>query len=61
MLTLLDGKKTLIGIVITELPKIMESMQHIVSAAGGNTEDFVRVSGAVVAVLGLVHKFLKDS
>lgn len=59
MFNILDGKKTLIGIIIGELPNIIASVQHILAGAGVDTTDYVRVTGAVLAGLGLVHKFIK--
>lgn len=60
MFKFLDGKKTLLGIIVTELPNLIASVQHILVGAGVNTDDYVRVTGAVLAAIGLVHKFLKD-
>lgn len=59
MLKFLDGKKTLIGVIVGELPNIVASVQHILSAAGANTEDYVRITGTILAGIGLVHKFIK--
>lgn len=59
MLKFLDGKKTLIGVIVGELPNIVASVQHILAGAGVDTADYVRVTGAVIAGLGLLHKFIK--
>jgi hypothetical protein len=60
MLSILDGKKTLIGIIVSELPTIIESVGKILAGTGADTTDYVKVTGALLAVVGMVHKFLKD-
>ena len=57
----LDGKKTLIGVIIAVSPQVFDAIGQIVSAAGGDAEAYAKVTGAVIALLGLVHKFIKDA
>ena len=59
MFKFLDGKKTLIGVIVGELPNIITSVQNILVGAGVDTTDYVRVAGGLLAVIGLVHKFIK--
>ena len=59
MFKILDGKKTLIGVIIGELPNVIESITKIINASGADATDWVRVSGAVLEAIGLIHKFLK--
>lgn len=60
ILDFVNGKKTLIGILIIELPELADSLAKIVAEAGGSAEAVVKVVGYVVAALGLAHKLLKD-
>lgn len=59
MLKFLDGKKTLLGVIIAVAPQIIDAAGQIFSAAGGNMEDYTKVAGGVLAVIGIIHKFLK--
>jgi hypothetical protein len=60
MFKALDGKKTLIGVLIMALPTIGDSVARVISAAGGDPGDWVKIVGGVVSALGMIHKFLKD-
>lgn len=59
MLKFLDGKKTLIGVVIAQLPMVIEAVGKIVSAVGGDADAYAKVTGGIISLIGLVHKFLK--
>lgn len=59
MLRRLDGKKTLIGVLIAYLPEIAEAVSKIIAAGGGDPADFMKAVGGLISVLGLIHKFLK--
>lgn len=61
MMKFLDGKKTLLGVIIEQTPILIQSVGAIFSAAGGNAEDYARVTGYVIAVIGLIYKFIKDA
>lgn len=59
MLKFFDGKKTLIGVIIAVAPQIIDAAGQIFSAAGGDSDAYAKVAGGVLAVIGIVHKFLK--
>jgi len=59
MLQILDGKKTLIGVLLVNLPVIADAVSKVISAGGGDPADFLKVAGGVVSVIGILHKFLK--
>lgn len=59
MLKFLDGKKTLLGVVIAVAPQVIDAVTQIMSAAGGDSEAWTKVAGGVLAVIGLIHKLLK--
>lgn len=61
MLKFLDGKKTILGIIIAQLPGLIDAVTQIVSATGGDTSAWTKVSGGVLMLIGLLHKFLKDA
>lgn len=60
MMDKLDGKKTLLGIIIAVAPQVIDAIGQVLSAAGGNVDDYVKIAGGVLAVLGIIHKLLKD-
>ena len=61
MLSFLDGKKTLLGVVLAQLPMVIDAVTQILSATGGDMSAWTKVTGAVLSVLGLLHKFIKDA
>ena len=61
MLSFLDGKKTLIGVILAQLPMVIDAITQILSATGGDISSWTKVSGLVLSIIGLAHKFLKDA
>lgn len=61
MFSFLDGKKTLIGVVIAQIPMLIDAVTQILSATGGDMSAWTKVSGLVLSIIGLAHKFLKDA
>ena len=59
MMKFLDGKKALIGVLITVAPDILKAVGEIVSAAGGDSAAYAKVTGGIIMVLGILHKFVK--
>ena len=60
MLNMLKGKKTLLGLILINVQPVIEAVANIMSAAGGNSEDFVKVAGGIIALLGYAAKFIPD-
>ena len=60
MMKFLDGKKTLIGVIIAVAPQILEAAGQIFSAAGGDSAAYAKVTGGIIMVLGILHKFVKS-
>lgn len=55
----LNGKKTLIGVVLLSIPVIWEGVAQILSAGGMGAEQVAAIGGAILAVVGIAHKILK--
>lgn len=60
MFKFLDGKKTLIGVIVAVMPDIIQSVGQIIAASGADTSDYTKVAGGILAVLGMLHKLLKS-
>lgn len=59
MLKFLDGKKTLIGVVVALIPQFVDAVSQVISAADGDAASWTKIGGTLVMVAGLLHKFLK--
>lgn len=61
-MNLLKGKRTLLGLLITQVPETWNALAPILNGVGMSHEAEVgfKVVGAVVAVLGFLLKFSSD-
>ena len=59
MLKFLDGKKSILGVLIVVAPQVIDAIGQVLSVAGGDTEAYTKIAGGLLAILGIVHKFLQ--
>lgn len=55
----LNGKKTLIGVILLSIPVIWEGVAQILAAGGMGPEQVAAIGGVILAVVGIAHKILK--
>ena len=56
----LNGKKTLLGVILVSVPVIWEGLSQILLAGGVlGPEQVVAVGGIILGVIGILHKVLK--
>lgn len=61
-MNLLKGKRTLLGLLITQIPEIWNALAPLLGGLGMDSyvEAGIKVVGAIVAVLGFLLKFSTD-
>jgi uncharacterized membrane protein len=59
ILNFLNGKKTLIGLVIGFLPQFIDAVTQMMGAAGADTTVWTKIAGGILMFVGLIHKFIK--
>ena len=55
----LDGKKTILGVVIVQIPIVIEAVNQVLSASGVNIETWTKIAGGILTAVGVIHKVLK--
>ena len=55
----LDGKKTWLGLLAAFLPQAVDLVAKVIVAGGGSADQFVRIGGSAMVIVGAAHKLLK--
>lgn len=59
--SMLNGKKTWLGLVIAFLPSLVTDVVAVIAAPGDTLEKAVGIAGKVLVVVGAAHKLVKGS
>lgn len=61
-MSILKGKRTLLGLLITQLPEVWNSLAPLLGGLGmsSEVEAGTKIVGGVIALLGFVMKFSTD-
>ena len=59
ILAWLNGRKMALGLAVTLLASLAETVPPLVEALGGDAVGTARVIGAVLAAVGAIHKVVK--
>jgi len=56
----LDGKKTVISLVLGYAPQFLDAVNQLLFASGADMSTWTKVTAGVGMIIGLIHKFVKS-